>query len=776
MSERKNITPDFSTPDRINCICEDLQTFENKRGQDRALINDQFNGSPPFTHEEATKLRVEFNINFNEGGKLLDDANRQVNGALLFKPRLAVLKPLVGKPEKQAEWGETASTHFNSALQRGRTGRRMMFLLKNRNASTTLHGIGAVMWSTGFGWRPRFIPLADLLIPTDTNCDLEDLAFFAVNFYLTQGELFDMVGGEDMETGWNKSAVYQVLHYLQKTKQKYPDPQNPVEQPEKWVEYRKQNRGFFYSANDEVPKVSLRAFYYRDPTSTKWYRKVLLRYDVYDNTPDLKVIADKTFLYTSKEVFADHLSEMLHIQYGDASRVPPLKHHSVRGLGVELYGPVQGMNRIRCQFMQHVFTNLLTWFRIKEPTDRDRLKHFILEQFAAVPEELDIVTAAERYQIDYRIVEAAQSQFRQLMNESSASFVRDIDSGTKKEMTLGEAQIRLQQVNVQVSSMLRSMYAQEVFLYQELLRRFLLKGSTDDAVKKFQEKLKKKGLPDELLNVDNWQVDVESVLGSGDQTAGQIQANLLLSQRQWMDPESARYVEREWAVVTTGDVAKGRMIVPDSQDKSTSGARAAQDLFGTLMQGIQIQPRAGIDQKGYIEQMLSLAGQKVMIISQTDNVGTQAEVIGLTNVLADIQAHVAIFARDEQNKQQSSIFGAAVSELQNVVKGFAQRQQQAAEKAAQQNGGDPKAAAAVQAMIIKAEVGAKIKEMASEQKLRHKEVSFHMDQARQSLTAMQSLSQEAAAEKQRLAFDQMDRALAVLHEAERPPRTNGDSG
>ena len=608
----------FGSPEHVWQVSEDLQWFENRRAQDRALIDNLFNGGAPYTDGDAQKLGLEdWNINWNEGGKILDDANRQINGALLFKPRLATLRLKRGPAHKRLGWSETATNHFNALFQEDDNGRFQMFLLKSRNASTSLHGIGALYWPTRYRSRKRFVPLEDLLIPTDTTTDHQDLGYFAINQYLTQGELMQMVQGDKH---WNEKAIRQICHDLQtQTNQHYPDPFNPTEQPEKWQEYRKQNAGFYYWGNDQVPKVALRAFFYRHPNTGLWYRKVILRYGT-ANVP-----AKTKFIYDSPKPFAEKLSHFLHIQYADSSRVPPLQHHSVRGLGVYLYAPVECMNRVRCQVVRHLFENLLTWVRVKGQADKDRLKHFIFTQYAALPEELSLITAAERYQIDPKLVEMVQSQFRQLMNESSSSFVRDIEGGSDKEMTLGEAQIRLQQVNVQVSSMLRFMYAQEVFLYGEDLRRLLLPGSIDPLALEFLKRCKRDDVPPEYLVRDAWKVDIDQVLGSGDESIAQVKADRLLSQRGWMDPAKARIIERQWLTVTSGDPALAAEVVPETKDTTTSGTLSAQNVFGTLMQGTAIPPREGIDQQGYIEQMLTLLGEKVVQITQTDNVGTPAE-------------------------------------------------------------------------------------------------------------------------------------------------------
>lgn len=114
----------------------------------------------------------------------------------------------------------------------------------------------------------------------------------------------------------------------------------------------------------------------------------------------------------------------------------------------------------------------------------------------------------ERHQPNYQLVTTAMSEFRQLMSENSASYVQDIDTGSGKEMTLGEAQIRLQSVNKMVASMLMGAYEQEVFLYEEIINRFLSKTSKDPEVLQFQKRCREDEIPDALMNSECWQVDI----------------------------------------------------------------------------------------------------------------------------------------------------------------------------------------------------------------------------------------------------------------------------
>lgn len=136
-------------------ILETMQTVENLRAQDRALIDTLFNGKRPFSDDEVKKHQIRINVNWNEGNKILQDANRQVNNATLHVGRFVNIASQGGPEEKRDEYSMKFTTNLNKVLKRGRLGKRHTFLRRTRNASVCLHGIGSMMWTSSTDPLPR---------------------------------------------------------------------------------------------------------------------------------------------------------------------------------------------------------------------------------------------------------------------------------------------------------------------------------------------------------------------------------------------------------------------------------------------------------------------------------------------------------------------------------------------------------------------------------------------------------------------------------------------
>lgn len=441
-----------------------MQRIESARARDRALVDNLANGGRPWTPEEEKTYSIQINVNWLELKRKLQDATGQINGAFIPPGNFFTCHSEKGNVTKKEAWSQKFTKDFNEVLKRGqsgkqgKSGKRHHYILRSRNASVALHGIGPLMWTNGTRLLPRYVPLEDLLIPTDTLLDFgTNLSHFAVNLYLTPGELYRMAMTGTPDPGWKTAVVKNVLKDMKDDKnQPYFNAQanDWEDRPEAVQELYKQNRGWLES--DAVTKCKLRAFYYQEPEvkdgKQKWYRKIVLR----ENTPSQE--KDKGFIYDGGDKsFADDIDHILNVQYGDNSLVSPLKYHSVRGIGTDLYGPAFTLNKLRCQAVQHIFQTMLMLWRVNDPVDRDRLKAILLLQHGIMPEGASIVPANERHQIDARLLEFGMAQMKQNIAENSSSYTTQSDSGTRKERTAFEVKAQLQMSQEMVGNVLSMM-------------------------------------------------------------------------------------------------------------------------------------------------------------------------------------------------------------------------------------------------------------------------------------------------------------------------------
>jgi len=251
---------------------------------------------------------------------------------------------------------------------------------------------------------------------------------------------------------------------------------------------------------DSVPKIGFWDFYYQDDKTKKWNRCMVLDSDCVQAQSRTDSGPVK-FIYKKEEPFAKSLSEILHIQFGDGNNKPPFLYHSIRSLGWILFDVVHMMNRLRCQFTQKVFEDMMLMIRAMDPADRSRLEQIdIGPNRMVVPEGLSFVSKDQRYTPDWAAIQGLLAQNKQLMGEASSAYTQDIDSGTEKERTKFEVQVLLAQTAKLPGTMLNLAYIQEVFAYEDICRRLTLQDSPEPDTKKFLNHCKHKNLAEKGLD------------------------------------------------------------------------------------------------------------------------------------------------------------------------------------------------------------------------------------------------------------------------------------
>lgn len=377
--------------------------------------------------------------------------------------------------------------------------------------------------------------------------------------------------------------------------------------------------------------------------------------------------------------------------------------------------------------------------QIDNPTDRDRPKVFQIKPYFTLEKGVRIIPENERHQVDPRLPESAMAESRQLLSESSATYVQDIDSGTNREQTLGEAQIKLQNANTIVGTMMDTLYKLETFREEEEFRRLLLPNTNDPDAKAFQARWKAHGIPEELMKPECWEVSVERVAGGGDKTLALQQVMLQMQHLSLYDPTAQRTIIREFTAVVRDDWDKAKLLVPEEKQEVTEGAIAADSSFGSLMAGGPVGLREGIEQRDYVETMMVKLDAVIQRIEQTDKMGTTQDIVGLNLVAEDIGRHLELMAQNPENKQFVTAVGKQLGKQMNLVKAYAQRQQ---EKQAEGQP-DPEAMAKAQATQMAAQQKLEINQANFEQKFQQKEAQFeqkmNQDQRQFALEMKQAL-------------------------------------
>jgi hypothetical protein len=728
----------FDKAEQVESVCYQMRLGNYPRGKNRALINNLFNGVPPYTDEEVETNNIEVNVNSLEGTRLAHEARSQFYQAFLKPGNYFTCRTDSGAPHKRSEYGNIVTREMNKIMKRSIP---YMECFRSKFAMDVLHGIAPAAWRDPQLWRPDAVGLEDVYVPSNTLLTMINLPFFAIKKTFTAPELIKLTRGPNVDPAWNMDLVEACIEWVDRESMTLMSSNWPeIWSPEKIQERVKGDGGFY--VGDAVPTINVFDFYFwsDDDKREGWKRRMIL--DTWSTPTGQGAAVEMTrrtkdtlwddfrgqFLYNpDKRVFASELSNIITWQFADLSSVAPFRYHSVRSLGFLLYSVCHLQNRMRCKFSEAVFEQMLVYFRVKSMEDAQRVLKVDLVNRGFIDDTVDFVKAADRYQINEGLVEMGLNENRNLIASNSSSYTSQPQNSPRAnvEKTKFEVMAETQAMTSLVSASLQQAYIYQRPEYREIHRRFTMKGSKDPEVRTFQANCLRQGLPDKILyNPECWEQEAEQVLGAGNKTLEMAIAQQLMQFRQLYDPEAQRLILKKVSLAITDDPGLTDVLVPDKVTKITDSVHDAQLAAGTLMQGLPVAVKSGMNHVEYVETLMHTLAS---VVQQGAN--TMERLMGMQMMAQNIAEHIALIAQNLEEKQRVAQYNQQMTKIMNVVKALGQKLQ---EKMQSQNGNgqDPEAQAKIQATLMQAKVKADSQATAHAQKTAQRQIQFEMEEKR----------------------------------------------
>lgn len=722
----------YSTPSRVQQVIRAGDEVERIRGDNRTKINHAANCFPPLSEDEAKKMGLKINVEFGQLMDALANARRQYRGAWRSDEHFFKVKLPKAPPDHQAEWELVITEAINGYLS---DSLPYFELDENTIAAVVTHGIGPRVWYGPDDWLSEFVAVGDLRIPTDTTLDFKNLDWFSVRQRYTPLSLLDEVF-EKSPRGWNKKAVRDILRNYKELNVTDAVNNYDIETSVEALHNLLKQNGGMVGGDDAIPTIPLWHFYFKD--KGKWFMRIVPEQGAVKSAPN----TDEQFLWTSEEPIADKLEHILHCQFGDLNNDAKFTYHAIRSLGFALLEPCFYTNLTQCKLLQHVLDQFNIWLRSSDPVDRARASIQEFQNLKVLRQGLGVVPSTERHQVDHEVVEMALNETKQLVQSASSTYTQKTDTGTRKEQTAFETNVKVQQVNAMTSGLLLKSFIYRKQEFREICRRFCRQESSNEDVKSFWETCREAGIPTVWLDVKLWKIEPVTPLGMGNPTVALSMAKQLLEILPIFDPTAQQEIKHEVVCILTQDPRKAARWAPLGKNRGVTDAqRDSQSIFATLMQGIPLPPKEGMATAEQAETMLGMMAIKVKKLQARDNMATADEAEGLITVAQYIGALLQPMSGDPQRKDIAKKYGDVLGKLMNEVKGMFQRwQEQEAKKNA--NGHDPAMMAKIQSMMMVAQAKIKAKEMADRQKMQQADHKFVREQRREDAKTFKDLERQ----------------------------------
>jgi hypothetical protein len=758
----------FDDAAEVESLVWEMRLAEYPRSANRATINSHFNGQAPYTSTQAQENNIAVNVNFNDAATLGHSARGQFYGAFNKPANFFKVNIDRGPPHKQGEYGVIITKEINKILKRS-----LPFFESQRStwANVVLHGIGPNVWLDKDRWCCRAKGVEEILVPSNTYLDLNNLQMFAEYESFTAMELRRLTRNREAATkaGWDMELVDQLIEYVDKQVMEFGIPNSEIYSPEKQAERLKTNSGLY--AADSLATIDTWAFYFWNDEGKQsgWNKRIVLDTSYQAgvggagygsmNRRDIGSLKSKyetrgDFLFNPKKrKYADKHSEIIHFQFGDLSAVGPFRYHSVRSLGFLLYAPCFLLNRLRCHGYDSIFEQIQQYFRVKTYDDFQRALSIDLINRGFIDESVNFVKKEERWQIDLGLLQFGLEHLGSIIGQHASIYRPDQNYGSaEKEKTATQVMAEVNRAMALVGTAVAQAYTYEVFKYREICRRFARSNSQDIDVQNFRAACVKQGVPLYILNdITCWDVEAERVVGGGNRMLEMAIGDKLMGMYQLFSPEAQRAILKQVVLWTTEDARWSQELVPSDENRITNSKHDAQLMISTLMLGLPVQPTP---QQNYIEVLETLLGETGMIIQRINSMKggmpSMEEFTGLQNVSKHIGIYLALVARDKEAKEKVREYKDDLSKINNVLKGYGQRLQEAAKAAQQQNGGlDGKDKAKVAGMIMQAQTKAALARESHAQRTASRQVQGDLEMQRDA----EKHAQEMQFEKQKAQLD-----------------------
>lgn len=757
----------FTNASVVEQLTWQMRLADYPRSQNRARINDLFNGAPPYTADEERENNIAINVNSLEGTTLAHDARSQFTNAFMKPGQFFTCRTDMGPKHKRAKWGSIVSRNINRMMKRSPYYFEVM---RAKFAQLVLHGIGPSAWENRDNWCPDPIGIEDVMVPSNTLLTMKNLPFFALFRSYTAEELYRLTRGPKRDIGWQMDTVNDVIKWADEETAKLSGTTWPeVWSPEKMNERIKQDSGLY--ASDAVPTIDCWDFYFWNDSKkvSGWNRRIVL--DAYGSpgvggTTKNIIGKNNQFLYNPGDrKYGAKLSEIINIQFADLSAVAPFRYHSVRSLGFLLYAVCHLQNRLHCKFNEAVFESLMMYLRVKSMDDAERALKINLISRGIIDETVQFLSPQERWQVNAQLAELGLSRNQEIINKNSASYVQGQGKNNPQvEKTAFQIRAELNATTALLSAGFLQAYEYQKFEYYEIFRRACKPQSRDPDVREFRLNCLKQGVPVNVLVNEAWDIEPERVMGAGNKTLEMAIAEQLMQWRQFYDPQAQREILRVSTLAATDDPGLTDTLVPEKADSLTDSRQKAMVAMGSLMAGLPVKFGITDNRIEVAETLLAELALVIQKAQQNGNMASAEQLGGMQNVGATIGEQLQILGQDKTMKPRVRKYAQDLGKLMNEVKGFAQRLAEAMKKAQQNGAGagaDPKELAKVQAIQMQAQVKARNAAESHAQRTAQRQVQWEMEEKRKQQEHQERLRQSASEHHAEIAMDDAKTAAEI---------------
>jgi hypothetical protein len=686
----------------------------------KGLVDGNAPYNPTVLKNNAQSYRT--NVNWREAEGFLALALSAFYDLFVEAPTYAQVKVEGTNQELESQWGEALTEEFDR-LQKADTGFDSLMQLSQHEM--VMFGTGPVMWEDADSWKAISCKSGNLLLPEKALANVDEWELAIVRTAYPVGKIFKFIENPDSASavGWNVEAVrLAILNAMPENLRS-----NQGSFSWEFLQQSIRNNDLFFSASCNVVRV---AHVFCREFSGKITHCIV---------PELSEQEGGDFLFRKIARF-EKWSEIIcpfYFDKGDGF------HHSIKGLGIKMYGGLEVKNRLKCSVVDGAFARTQVMLQPMSAGNEQAAALIQLGPYVQLPAQYQVIQHSLAAALDAPLavdrdieitLQSNLSQYRQRIDkpEGNPRTAREISATVAQSAQLGKTQMN-------------RYYQQLDGFFGERFRRATRNSTGADAdAKAFRKRCLARGIPEEAF--ERAKVTATRVVGQGSPMLRQQVLSELMSMIQMLPEEGRIALLRDWLASRVGH-AKAEAYIPtqapspEMQDQKALAwlENAALKVGGTVIR------TATQNDLTHADVHMTAAGQALESLSQG---GNPMEVLDFVNHVGEhLARHLQGLAGDPARRSEYAQFSKQFKELSSTV----EKLQESIKTQMQQGQQEQQANAPVeqnpelQAKLQAAAVDLKIKQEKADQAMQLKAAKTHQDMALKDVKTAADLHNKRAA-------------------------------
>lgn len=549
-------------------IFSKLKTEDKSSAQNRALIQGELEGLPPYDDGELVGAGLGDMTNENMGFGLMfyDQAKAPYHDLLDSVDNFCTLPTTYGTDAERSDWEPIMEEEWSKML---RSWADLSPRFSDLAGKDVWHGVGIALFPNDRDLRWEAAALGDVLLPRRTKASEGDIEVMCWLDHMPPHRLYNAIETAKVadNKNWHRAACLKALRGATSTQTS-----TTTGDPENWIESWKNNDLGAASGAAEIKavhmlvreldgKVSHYIFPEQGDQGDDWLYKSLGKYSHINNA---------VVMFT----------------YGTGTNG---FYHSIRGLGQRIFGLCQALNRMWCSFIDSTMDSMKNIVQAATEADMEEIEITQFGNQIVLPPSVQYVP---RQIPNYaQAILPSMQVLENTMGRKASTYASEAALNDSKERTKAEFMGHLESLSRLSVSSLNLFYEPWERTLREQVRRTIRKDVTaadpfGQEILAFRLRCMKRGVPVEAIyNIDLAAIRAIRAVGQGSAAARTVAYERLMALFDKYDVTGQKRLLRLITRAIAGNQVTDQLALPPEVQRVPMEQRIAEDQNYQIEQG-----------------------------------------------------------------------------------------------------------------------------------------------------------------------------------------------